>query len=501
MSFQRVSVLVAALFAWLVFTATASANPLPVAGIYQVWANDAGATTSYVRGGQITLDWATIEPQRKSFNWSSLDSELKYYASIGKVATVQVNSTTKPAWVWNVVARCGTVQKQAVPQYWDPVYMTVQTELVSALAAHLKASPYESTVALVRAAPNAIGTELTDLPSGYTCTATPSGHKVKTLWSKDVRNAYTQRHEPVPDADAATDPGGAEGAGVDAVAGPLSDGLAGGRRRHDHGHRFGYRSATDTRRLRPVRLQPGADGQQQRLLGADQLRRQVESRQLELLANPARVDKGVRSIAVYGNLLSQGQTNPQFRAAFDFANAYAGHQWGPAGSPGAWVALRQGTGRMAGDFTWFMTQLNPSTTSVPVDSNAGTSMIGPATQRFGRYARKITGGTSTNTMSFALIHLPVRPGAGLDHAACHLSGHRHRQLQRQLGHRPQPDGDDHQDQHRQLADHADPGRRDGLQGRPCGGRRHHRVRAGQRLHCLPDGGGCGGGSLTTPVCA
>ena len=139
--------------AWLAFTATASANPLPVAGIYQVWGNDSGATASYVRGGQIALDWATIEPQRKTFNWSSLDSELKYYASIGKVATVQVNSTTKPAWVWNVVARCGSVQGQAAPQYWDPAYMTVQTELVSALAAHLKSSPYESTVALVRSAP------------------------------------------------------------------------------------------------------------------------------------------------------------------------------------------------------------------------------------------------------------------------------------------------------------------------------------------------------------
>ena len=131
-----------------------------------------------MRGGQITLDRATIGPKRKTFNWSSLDSELKYYASIGKVATVQVNSTTQRAWLWNVVARCGTVQNQAVPQYWVPVYMTVQTEMVSALAAHLKASPYESTVALVRSAPNAIGTELTDLPSGYTCTATLSGHKV-----------------------------------------------------------------------------------------------------------------------------------------------------------------------------------------------------------------------------------------------------------------------------------------------------------------------------------
>ncbi len=74
MSVRRVPVLVAALFAWLVFTATAFANPLPVAGIYQVWSNDSSATASYVRGGQITLDWATIEPQRKTFNWSSLDS-------------------------------------------------------------------------------------------------------------------------------------------------------------------------------------------------------------------------------------------------------------------------------------------------------------------------------------------------------------------------------------------------------------------------------------------
>jgi hypothetical protein len=66
------------------------------------------------------------------------------------------------------------------------------------------------------------------------------------------------------------------------------------------------------------------------------------------------------------------------------------------------VALRLGSGRLAGNFTWFMTQLNPATTSTPVDSNAGASMIGPATQRFGRYARLITGGTSQSTMSFAL---------------------------------------------------------------------------------------------------
>src|SRR5689334_1501383 len=400
---QRVSVLVAALFVWLVFTATASANTLPVAGIYQVWANDSGATAPYVRGGQITLDWATIEPQRNAFNWSSLDSELKYYASIGKVATVQVNSTTKPAWLWNVVARCGTVQKQAVPQYWDPVYMTVQTELVAALAAHLKASPYTSTVALVRSAANAIGTELTDLPYGYSCTATPSGHKVKTLWSKDVRSAYyynvmnLYRQQMLPQIPVALraqvwtqwpghspmtwlGTGGAMimGTGSDIDPQPIRD-------------------AFDLFAYNQVRM--GSTNAYWEPISYAGKKNLVSWNYWRILLE---LDKGVRSIAVYGNVLGQGQTNPEFRAAFDFANAYAGHQWDPAGSPGAWVALRQGTGRMAGNFTWFMTQLNPSTTSVPVDSNAGASMIGPATQRFGRYARKITGGTTTNTMGFAL---------------------------------------------------------------------------------------------------
>ena len=495
--------LVAALFAWLVFTATASANALPVAGIYQVWGNDSGATAPYVRGGQITLDWATIEPQRNTFNWSSLDSELKYYASIGKVATVQVNSTTKPAWLWNVVARCGTVQKQAVPQYWDPVYMTVQTELVSALATHLKASPYASTVALVRSAPNAIGTELTDLPSGYTCTATPSGHKVRTLWSKDVRSAYyynvmnLYRLQMLPQIPVALraqvwtqwpghcpttwlGSGGAMimGTGSDIDPQPIRD-------------------AFDLFAYNQVRM--GSSNAYWEPISYAGKKNLVSWNYWRILLE---LDKGVRSIAVYGNVLSQGQTNPEFRAAFDFANAYAGHQWDPAGTPGAWVALRQGTGRMAGQLHLVHDAAEPvhhldarRQQRRRVDDRAGHAALRPlCTQGYGRHIHQ-------HHELRPRSDLPDRPGVGVDHAARHLPGQRHRQLQRQLGHRSRPDGDDHQDQYRQLADDADPGCRDRVHGRPCGGRRHHRVRAGKRLHRLPDGGGCGGRALISPFCA
>jgi hypothetical protein len=401
---RRICVAILALAVWCSAPDTASAGTLPPAGIYQVWSNDAAATAPYIQGGQITLNWATIEPKRKTFAWATLDSELKYYASIGKVATVQVNSTTaKPAWLWNVVARCGSVRGQAAPQYWDPVYMTVQTELVSALAAHLKASPYASTVALVRAAPNAIGTELTDMPSGYTCKATPSGHKVSTLWTKDIRDVYyydvmnLYRQKLLPAIQVALRaqvwtqwPGhcpstwlGSGGAWMMGTASDIDPNPV-----RDAFDLFAYdrvRMGTANAYWEPI-----SDSGKKNLVSWNYWRILME------------LDKGVRAIAVYGNVLSQGLTNPEFRAAFDFANRYAGHQWDPAGSPGAWVALRQGSGRLAGNFTWFMTQLNPDTTSTPVDSNAGSSMIGPATQRFGRYARRITGGTGQSTISFAL---------------------------------------------------------------------------------------------------
>jgi hypothetical protein len=392
-------VLVAALV-----TAPAASAALPTAGIYLVWGKDSLATQPYVHGGQVMLEWPQVEPARGSFNWSALDSELAYYRSIGKQATVQINSTTsKPAWLWNVVARCGSVQGQAAPQYWDPVYMTVQTELVSALAAHLKASPYASTVALVRAAPNAIGTELTDMPSNYSCSSTPGGHKVSTLWTKDISFAYyydvmnLYRQKLLPAFQVALraqlwtqwsghcpmdwlGPGGVMimGTASDIDPNPVRDAF----------DLFAY----DNVRLGSTNAywEPISYGGKKNLVSWNYWRILLE------------LDKGVRSIGVYGDLLAKGASDPEYRAAFDFANRYAGHQWDAAGSPGAWVALRQGSGRLAGNFTWFMTQLNPDTTSTPVDSNAGSSMIGPATQRFGRYARRITGGTSQSTISFAL---------------------------------------------------------------------------------------------------
>ena len=203
--------------------------------------------------------------------------------------------------------------------------MTVQTALVSALAAHLKASPYASTVALVRAAPNAIGTELTDLPSGYTCKATPSGHKISTLWTKDIRNAYyyhvmnLYRLQMLPAIQVALRaqvwtqwPGhcpttwlGSSGAWMMGTASDIDPNPV--------------RDAFDLYAYNNVRMgntnaywQPTSYAGKKNLVSWNYWRILME------------LDKGVRAIAVYGNVLNQGLTDPEYRAAFDFANRYAG---------------------------------------------------------------------------------------------------------------------------------------------------------------------------------
>ncbi|HVI18362.1 MAG TPA: hypothetical protein VM712_08290, partial [Gaiellales bacterium] len=161
-------------------------------GVYQVWgASRDVASRPYVQGGQIVLQWSDVEPSRGHFSWSSLYTQLDAYRAMGKTATVQVNSTHgKPGWIWDVVARCGSVNGQAVPQYWNPDYLTLQSELVNSLAAAIRAYPHPEAVALVRASPNAIGTELTMLPHSVSCAAAAPAVVVAGQWSPNVAHTY-----------------------------------------------------------------------------------------------------------------------------------------------------------------------------------------------------------------------------------------------------------------------------------------------------------------------
>jgi hypothetical protein len=87
---------------------------------------------------------------------------------------------------------------------------------------------------------------------------------------------------------------------------------------------------------------------------------------------------GVGSIAVYGADLIRAK-DPEFKAAFDLVDRYAGYHASPSTSPGAWIALREGD-YLKGDYTFLMER---------VSGGAPLRNAGPAGQRFGAWARRI----------------------------------------------------------------------------------------------------------------
>jgi hypothetical protein len=95
---------------------------------------------------------------------------------------------------------------------------------------------------------------------------------------------------------------------------------------------------------------------------------------------------GVSYVAVYGSDIEQ-YTDPEFDAAFEFANRYAGYQAPDkaASSPGAWIALREGDKFLKGDYSFLMTRTSG-------DANAALDSAGPKWQRYGAWARRINNG-------------------------------------------------------------------------------------------------------------
>ena len=48
-------------------------------GAYLIWGPDSDvATIPYAKGGQVVLDWASIETARGTYDWSQLNQELAY---------------------------------------------------------------------------------------------------------------------------------------------------------------------------------------------------------------------------------------------------------------------------------------------------------------------------------------------------------------------------------------------------------------------------------------
>ena len=372
------------------------------AGCYLIWGNrNLVRTCDFLKGGQIMVQWRDIAPARGKYNWSKLDEGLRFFAKINRPITVQVNANTKPDWLWDYVAKCGNTDRYPIPQYWDPRYITIQKELITAFADHIKASPYRHLILCVRASPNAIGTEHTwvlppDRSPSDTWIYPPDGHRCPTPWTRGetakkyyytIMKAYMDAFMPeinvalranlftrsYPDGEAhhLIDEGGwlfGTGSDIDP---------------HGGQNYSGY-EAVDLFSVKMVRS--GKTKAYWENWGT------VESHPNGISWNYWRclmeLHKGVSYVAVKGWAVRASLKNPEYVRAFEFVNRYAGFHTSPAESPGAWCALRGGKERPRGNYWWFLEQIDPDDTSVAIESDYGKKIIGPDDQRFGRFARR-----------------------------------------------------------------------------------------------------------------
>ena len=432
-------------------------------GISISWGSNTLANSSYVNGGQIVLNWPEIEPQKGVFCWDDprvgnkgcgsvpyvsntakgLSAQLAYIKSIGKYATVQVNSTNKPSWIYsNGVELCG-YQKQLIysqlpdydiPMYWqadgspNPTYFGLMQTMLTSFATAIRGSSNKSVISAVRTSPNLVGTEFavadpTKIKVGGPITLTTPNCSAQSAWTPAVGNqAYAHAAKlnynvlepdirPVLRMQAFTTLGPYN---LDPNTYLLSQPgkiqpwffvtSASADASFESKNAFPYTWAKSGQAI----------GYEEQVIDSASYQHPVSWHYWTVLMQ---LDKAISYLATFGKDVTLAQTNTEYRSAYDFANTYAGFnssQMAPS-SPGAWIAFAPTTSETTraltkGNFSMFMVEDSTSDGSKPVDSLgtlaggcfldtantscAGVNPIGDATQRYGRWARRtdIAGG-------------------------------------------------------------------------------------------------------------
>jgi hypothetical protein len=394
----------AALMSPFVRTAQAETAPDPNRGIYAIWTRPGPADNMpplkrlqakphatdnlpFLKGGQVVLQWSTAEPSPGQYDFSRLHDQLKEIARLGRVTTVQVNANQLPAFLFDKVPH-----SHGLIQYWHPYYIKDYTNLIAAFAKEVKSSPFHSRVIGVRLSYNAVGTEHMVIPpekrdTGQ-WTASP-GVDPAPAWTEDlareyrrtVVNAYRRGFEPeirvflragIPGYD---DP--------DQESIRLADEGQGNLGLFTTAADLEPRSAYMAKRYQTFFVPYCRTGKA--VCYAESIYfpggNHAQWNYWRLLAD---LHFGFSIIGVYGMDLEEA-SNPEDRSAFDFAARYVGYHASPSVAPGAWVALREGSRFVKGDYTFLMRRL------------AGAKMkpeqnIGPADQRFGAWAMTLAKG-------------------------------------------------------------------------------------------------------------
>lgn len=398
-------------------------KPPDARGIYAIWygKNKDVFDLPYVKGGQITLQWADVEPQQGKYDFSALDAALAVFAAAQKRTTVQVNGNNKPQWMYGVIPHHAQKLSHQIQDnegtlmFWHPLFIQTYINFVKAYAAHLKSSPFLSSLAGVRMNFNALGTEQLDVPA-----------ENRSLDQWMVPKAGTQGPAYTPETSRAYQ---------DLIASTFINEFAGinlflrnnislevenkFKQKFLDGKLMLFHTSSEIEPRNPMMehnydlfkkyarsghtlayAESWADSWGYH--GGQQDPRWTSPAQYTYWRLLSDLNAGVSLIAVYGNDLriaidgqhpkegDEKQYRQSFEQAFRFASMYAGYHASPSLAPGAWVAFRHNEKNASykelkeftDNYSYLMTQLPPDNTEWQ-----NLSKMGPPLQRFGAWAK------------------------------------------------------------------------------------------------------------------
>lgn len=391
------------------------AVPDPNRGLYAIWATpEISDALEFIKGDQVRLQWSELQPARDRYDFSGLRQQLERVAKLGRATTVQLNANRHPAFLARIVPKFKGALKRGETdglwQYWHPAYVKAYTGLIAAFAREVKSSPHRSRIIGVRLNYNAIGTEFLIIrpeersPSDWIA---PDGVQLAPEWTEEIATEYRRTilqaflQNFTPEVRVLLRSGNPMYPAPDLE--PLRLAATGKLGIFTTASEIEPRMPTMFLGDRPLFLdycrtgktvcyaESMADATGKH--GRSQDSRWCSPAQYNYWRLLSDLNLGFSMIGVYGADLAN-TAKPEYHAAFDFAARYAGYHASPSMAPGAWVALREGSGKLRGDYSFLMRRL-PGVGMKPEQK------AGPDDQRFGAWARTLARGAEAK---FELDH-------------------------------------------------------------------------------------------------
>ncbi len=413
-------------------------------GFFLLWAQDRSDADQifdlpFIRGGQVVLQWADVEPAPGRYDFSKLDEGLARFAARRQWATLQINGNKKPAWLFDQVPHIAEKLSEQIKDpagtlmFWHPRFQDAHLGMLTALARHLGTSPQRGALLGLRLNFNALGTEHLRVPAEWVAPerwTAPAGvdRLAAGPFTPAAHEAYVER------VVSAYDRLFADWTTVfvrnnisDGMRARYADKFARGRLALFHTSSEAEPRSAGTERQYGAFFDLARSGQtvayaEPWASAWGEHGGQVDSRWCSpaqwnywtLLLN---LHCGVSFIgeyfanlrfAVSGQHGRDAAVGPdaagprEFMAAYEWGSGYVGRHNRPAESPGAWVAFRDSAvvkavnarvsetarrlARFTGDYTWLAERIGD-------DGSVGVGPVGPADQRYGAFARHYTPGT------------------------------------------------------------------------------------------------------------